>query len=153
MRKMIKPILAALSLLSLAVACAAPKKSYKITDSDKEKFADLIEQQHTLMGTFYSHDFTEYDVTGDGCVDLCTTLTEGSGIVSECIIVYDAVNQRTYELNGRNAADGKPTDYWIDSVKDDGIFIRRAETPYNGTDDSELGKLAFDDGKLYFKEV
>ncbi len=152
MKKEIKILIAALAVPALLSACSASGQSYTITEADKEEFISIIEQQHTLMGTFYSRDFTEYDVTGDGCMDLCTTLTEGSGIVSSCIIVYDAVNHKAYELNGRDASSGTITDYWIDSVRDDGLYVRCAEQSLESTDNNaECRKLLFKDEKLYLK--
>lgn len=148
MRKEIKILLATLSVLSLLSACSKTGQNYAITEADKEEFISIIEQQHTLMGTFYSRDFIEYDVTGDGCVDLCTTLTEGSGIVSSCVIVYDAVNHQTYELSGRDAS----IDYLIDSVRDDSLYVRCAKQSFESTtDNAKCRKLLFKDGKLYLE--
>ncbi len=43
-----------------------------------------------------------YDLTGDGIPELCTTVSVGSGIVDERIVVYDYVKNTTYQLEGRS---------------------------------------------------
>lgn len=41
------------------------------------------------------------DLTGDGVSELCTTVSVGSGIIDERIVVYDYVANKTYQIEGR----------------------------------------------------
>ena len=45
---------------------------------------------------------TWFDVTGDGCVDLCTGRMFGSGMVRLETVVYDPVARKSYILDGYN---------------------------------------------------
>ena len=62
-------------------------------------------------------EFFLYDVTGDGCVDLCTCMMVGSGMVRVILIVYDPVNDKEYIL------DGYQYSYKIGGVEDDRLFV------------------------------
>ena len=46
--------------------------------------------------------FAWFDVTGDGCVDLCTGRMFGSGMVRLETVVYDPVARESYILDGYN---------------------------------------------------
>ena len=56
-------------------------------------------------GRFYSPDALQprielFDVTADGCDDLCTCVTWGSGMVRTDLVVYDPLNEDLYVLDG-----------------------------------------------------
>lgn len=121
--------------------------NFHITEFDKAALNNHI-FDGTLMGVMIDPVFIEYDVTGDGHDDLCRGVTQGSGVVSSSIIVYDVYNQEFYELNDRGALD-----YWIDEVCDDGIHIKRAVWQRKNKDDDMTGILGFTDGKLIFIEL
>ena len=79
-------------------------------------------------GRFYSPDALQprielFDVTADGCDDLCTCVTWGSGMVRTDLLVYDPLNEDLYVL------DGYSYDYLIDHVEEDRIVIVR-DGPY-----------------------
>ena len=61
--------------------------------------------------------FELFDVTGDGCADLCTCVTWGSGMVRTDLVVYDPIEKKLYVLDGYNY------DYLIDHVEEDRIVI------------------------------
>ena len=46
-----------------------------------------------------------YDVTGDGLPELCSTLSIGSGMIDNRVIVYDYANGVSYELSDRGYHD------------------------------------------------
>lgn len=119
---------------------------YEITEEDREAFNEII-SKGSLMGLMYNPDFIEFDVTGDGYPDLCASITQGSGIVSSNVMVYDVYNKKAYDLNGR-----PDLDYWIDSVEDNVMYIKRVE---NGVDrvKAELGVLRFEQDQLVFEEI
>ena len=73
-------------------------------------------------GRFYSPDALQprielFDVTADGCDDLCTCVTWGSGMVRTDLLVYDPLNEDLYVL------DGYSYDYLIDHVEEGRIVI------------------------------
>ncbi len=86
-----------------------------------------------------------FDVTGDGCVDLCRERMFGSGMVRIQLLVYDPLHQETYILDGY--------DYYflLDSISDGRIIINK-NGPYGygepvtdtrGTVILESGRLVF----------
>lgn len=104
------------------------------------------------MGMFAHYmGTTLFDVTGDGEMDICTTVTKGSGIESASVVVYDPVNEIGYELSGRN--DG--IDYVLGGI-DGGelVVIKKRGVEYNEIDnipvDGIEGRLGFEDDKLVF---
>ena len=64
-----------------------------------------------------------FDVTGDGCVDLCTERMFGSGMVRIQLSVYDPLNQKTYILDGYDHY------FLLDSITDGRIIINK-KGPY-----------------------
>ena len=60
-----------------------------------------------------------FDVTGDGCVDLCTERMYGSGMVRIQLSVYDPLSQETYILDGYDYY------YLLDSISDGRIIINK----------------------------
>lgn len=115
-----------------------------ITQEDRADFIAEIDEE-ALMGWGCTSDIIEFDVTEDGYPDLCVGITQGSGIVSDSIIVYDVYNQIIYKLDDR-----MKYDYYIDSVEDDGIYIRRGRWQRQSSDEEILGVLKFEDGALKF---
>ena len=59
------------------------------------------------------------DMTGDGCVDLCSSRMYGSGMVRIETIVYDPVSREKHIL------DGYFYDYHVDSVSDGRLIVKR----------------------------
>lgn len=68
-----------------------------------------------------------FDITGDGCTDLFTNVTWGSGMVRTDLIVYDPVQEELYVLDGYNY------DYLIDHAEENRIVIVK-EGPHGYND-------------------
>ena len=118
-------------------------QNFKLTDFDYKMLRDYI-VDGALMG-LYTDQACEVDVTGDGYVDICIGVTQGSGIVSSGIVLYDVYNQKFYELNDR-----MKYDYFITEVKDDIIHVRRLGRQSTNNDIDITGKLQFSNGELKF---
>ena len=87
-----------------------------------EKMNRAIGEQIPVIGGMVFSDsvqpkFELFDVTGDGCADLFTCVTWGSGMVRTDLVVYDALEEALYVL------DGYSYDYLIDHVEEDRIVI------------------------------
>lgn len=86
-----------------------------------------------------------FDVTGDGCADLCSCVTWGSGMVRTDLVVYDPALKTLYILDGYDYS------YLIDRVEEDRIVIAM-KGPY-GSDKPILttfGTVKTEDGRLVF---
>lgn len=99
-------------------------------DSDKLEalYADRTEVLFTgmpILNVYFC------DVTGDGNPDICATISVGSGIIDERILVYDFADGSLYELSDR----GK-YDYEL-YIQDDILYVAKSE--YN-VDDNQ-GKV------------
>ena len=110
-----------------------------------DDFWDYIDEHTVQMGRFIYPGYYYFDVTGDGRKDLCTSVTHGSGIVSTGIFVYDIKNEQGYELQERG-----DYDYWIDSIEDNTMYIRKGKFGRKDNDQSKLGILEFSDGALKY---
>ena len=113
-----------------------------------ENFYEYIEAHTVAMGRFMPLDFICYDVTGDGIDDLCTSIIHGSGIVSEAIFVYDTKEKKAYDLQDRG-----DYDYWIDSIEDDILYVKRGKFGRKNNDSAVRGTLEFSKGELKFKRL
>ena len=86
-----------------------------------------------------------FDVTGDGCVDLCTCVTWGSGMVRTDLVVYDPLSDETYVLDGYNY------DYLIDRVEEDRlVIVMVGPHGYNDPITKTYGTVKVEDGRLVF---
>lgn len=89
--------------------------------------------------------FELFDVTGDGCADLCTCVTWGSGMVRTDLVVYDPIEKKLYVLDGYNY------DYLIDHVEEDRIVIvMDGPHGYNEPLVKTFGTVKTKDGRLVF---
>ncbi len=145
--KNIASVIAVFLIIGLISGCtkSSNESEFIITEDDKTEFRRIIEEGD-LMGVIMESEIIEYDVTEDGFPDLCAGISKGSGIVSCSIVVYDVYNHNFYELDERMRYD-----YLIDSVENDGIYIRRWK--WQSNDESSLGVLKFEDGELKFSEI
>jgi beta-lactamase regulating signal transducer with metallopeptidase domain len=80
------------------------------------------------------------DLTGDGKPELCATVSFGSGIVDEHIIVYDYANKQSYVL-----WDSMQFDFHLYTV-DGALYV--GKTPYMGDKQVDSGTLMMHDGVL-----
>ena len=86
-----------------------------------------------------------FDVTGDGCVDLCTGRVYGSGMVRRDIIVYDPVNREKYILDGYNY------DFYIDGISENRlVVIKKGPNGYGDPVKEFTGTTILDNGILVF---
>ena len=76
-----------------------------------------------------------YDLTGDGKPELCSTLSFGSGIVDDRIIIYDYAGGVSYELSDRGNFD-----YALNMQEDSLIVEKRV---YMQDELVESGELIF----------
>ena len=108
-------------------------------------FREYISEHTVVMGRFLVDSYYYCDVTGDGKPDLINSVTHGSGIVSTGIFVYDIENRQGYQLQERG-----DYDYWIDSVEDGVLYIKKAYFGRRNMHDGAVGKLEFVDGELRY---
>ena len=86
-----------------------------------------------------------FDVTGDGCDDLCTCVTWGSGMVRTDLVVYDPLEKILYILDGYNYS------YLIDRVEEDRLVIAmKGPYGYNEPVLTTYGTVMIEDDKLVF---
>lgn len=60
-----------------------------------------------------------YDLTGDGNPELCSTLSIGSGIIDNRIIIYDYAGGASYELSDRGNFD------YVLNMQDDSLVVEK----------------------------
>ena len=80
------------------------------------------------------------DLTGDGRPELCSTVSFGSGIVDDHIVVYDYAEKVSYALSGRLVYDYR-------LFLDEG-HLCVSKSPYRGQELPESGLLLLEDGNL-----
>ena len=86
-----------------------------------------------------------FDVTGDGCVDLCTERLFGSGMVRIQLSVYDPLNQKTYILDGYDHY------FLLDSITDGRIIInKKGPYGYGEPITDTRGTVILDNNRLLF---
>lgn len=84
-----------------------------------------------------------YDLTGDGNPELCSTLSMGSGIVDNEIIIYDYAGGASYGLSDRGNYD------YILKMQDDSLIVEKRI--YMQDELVESGALVFLDGTIQIK--
>lgn len=126
------------------------KEKYKITGADLDQevvraFKDYIYEHTASMGRIIIDEYYYFDVTGDGKPDLIKSVTHGSGIISTGIFVYDIENKHGYQLQDRG-----DYDYWVDSIEDGTVYIKKAYFGRRNMFAGAVGTLEFVDGKLRY---
>ena len=76
-----------------------------------------------------------YDLTGDGNPELCSTISIGSGIIDNRIIIYDYADGASYELSDRGNFD------YVLSMQDDSLIVEKRV--YMQDELVESGELVF----------
>ena len=76
-----------------------------------------------------------YDLTGDGNPELCSTLSMGSGIIDNRIVIYDYAGGVSYDLSDRGNFD------YVLNMQDDSLMVEKRV--YMGGELVESGELAF----------
>ena len=86
-----------------------------------------------------------FDVTGDGCVDVCTHQMWGSGMVRTHTIVFDPLNHERYILDGYNY------DYVVRGVEDGRLVVmKRGPNGYGDPITETFGTVVLEDGRAGF---
>ena len=60
-----------------------------------------------------------YDLTGDGNPEFCSTLSVGSGMIDNRILIYDYANGTSYELSDRGNFD------YVFNMQDDSLVVEK----------------------------
>jgi len=109
------------------------------------EMGQAIGEQIPASGRMLYPYFELFDITGDGCADLFTCVTWGSGMVRTDLVVYDPIEKALYILDGYNY------DYTIDRVEENRIVIAM-EGPHGYNDPvlKTYGTVSLEDGKLIF---
>lgn len=87
-----------------------------------------------------------YDLTDDGLPELCSTLSFGSGIIDERIIIYDYANGASYEL-----ADRGYYDYTLRLDNEDGCLYVDKKV-YRSGEYVSSGRLSFSGKYLHIED-
>ena len=85
-----------------------------------------------------------YDLTGDGKPELCSSLSYGSGIVDDRIIVYDYEAGASYELSDRFHFD------YVLRMQEDSLVVEKREAMQGEI--VETGELVFINDTIQLKE-
>ena len=83
------------------------------------------------------------DLTGDGVQELCSTVSHGSGIIHDRVIVYDVVNEKKYDFSD--------TDWYAFSLCNEGGKLCVNKYLYRFYGDgilTDAGTLSLEDGEL-----
>lgn len=84
-----------------------------------------------------------YDLTGDGKPELCSTLSYGSGIVDDRIIIYDYADGASYELSDRFHFD------YVLRMQEDSLVVEKREAMQGEI--VETGELVFINDTIQLK--
>lgn len=84
-----------------------------------------------------------YDLTGDGNPELCSTLSIGSGIIDNRIMIYDYAGGASYELSDRGNFD------YVLNMQEDSLVVEKRV--YMQNELVESGELVFLDDTLQIK--
>ena len=86
-----------------------------------------------------------FDITGDGCVDLCAGRMFGSGMVRTQMAVYDPLSRKQYVLDGYNY------DFIIDSISEGRLIVVKSGPNGYGDPVAEVrGTVILENGMLVF---
>ena len=128
---------------------AAEPENINIDEAAREMRQAIGEQIPASARMAYPNpakpDFELFDVTGDGCADLCKCVTWGSGMVRTDLVVYDPVAKHLYVLDGYNYS------FLIDRVEEDRIVIAM-KGPYGSKAPilTTYGTVRTEDGRIVF---
>lgn len=82
------------------------------------------------------------DLTGDGLPELCSTISWGSGMIDNRVIIYDYANGASYELSDRGYFD-----FTLRFHEADG-YLYVDKTKYNSDELVETGRLVFKNNSI-----
>lgn len=84
-----------------------------------------------------------YDLTGDGSPEICSTISFGSGIIDDRIIIYDYAGGVSYELSDRGNFD------YVLNMQDESLIVEKRI--YMQSDPIESGELVFLDDTVQIR--
>ena len=84
-----------------------------------------------------------YDLTGDGNPELCSTLSFGSGMIDDRIMIYDYAGGAGYELSDRGNFD------YVLNMREDSLIVEKRV--YMQGELVESGELVFLDDTIQIK--
>ena len=87
------------------------------------------------------------DLTGDGLPELCSSLSFGSGIIDERIVIYDYANGVSYELEDRGTYD------YILRLNDSDGQLCVDKKSYNSIELVASGRLVYEDNCIQIESV
>lgn len=84
-----------------------------------------------------------YDLTGDGNPEICSTISVGSGIIDNRILIYDYAGGASYELSDRGNFD------YVFNMQKDSLVVEKRVSMQDEL--VESGKLVFLDDTIQVK--
>lgn len=152
MGKIRKYLKASLSvMLCAAVLVPATSCQKMVTTAAAMK---ALDEHMTEIGCFAHFSESEVylsDVTGDGNNDYCVTVTMGSGIMSDMVVVYDGYKEKFYELNGRKEG----INYEIVNAFNNNLNVTKSMNIIGWEEGSSNegipGRAVLENGELVFK--
>lgn len=150
MLKKFGEIVCCMCLVIALVGCTNKSDEIKVDDKQAEiEFDEYITSLKLPSYLGVSSDTAEreslkFDVTGDGQDDLIRFLQYGSGMPRISVSVYDPVNHVGYLLDSFNYS------YSLESCTEKELVICKYE--YGDKENSSLGTIVIDDGRLLWSE-
>ena len=123
-------------------------REYDLEEFPETTFRWSAEQLEAVKGSeitplYNGMPIWSCDLTGDGKPELCSTLSIGSGIVNDQILVYDYAEGTGYDLSDRGNFD------YVLTVQEDSLIAEKRA--YQEDALIESGELVLSDGILQIK--
>ena len=119
--------------------------------------ADIEDAKEKLKAHCASYPFSfgileddlifEYDVTGDGNLDLCTDVYFGSGMPRSDVVVYDVVNDKYYSWDGMDIHNRYGYDYYVMGIEEDLLIVIEKSGEKKGP---TFGEISIENGNKLF---
>ena len=135
-----KRVVTALCLILFILLTSCRRESiFESSESSKSnsviKWFDCLNGDEMVWGGVKEYTLYFCDLTGDGNPELCSTLSMGSGIIDNRIVIYDYAGGVSYDLSDRGNFD------YVLNMQDDSLIVEKRV--YMGDELVESGELAF----------
>lgn len=135
-----KRVVTALCLILFILLTSCRRESiFESSESSKSnsviKWFDCLNGDEMVWGSVKEYTLYFCDLTGDGNPELCSTLSMGSGIIDNRIVIYDYAGGVSYDLSDRGNFD------YVLNMQDDSLIVEKRV--YMGDELVESGELAF----------
>ena len=135
-----KRVVTALCLMLFILLTSCRRESiFESSESSKSnsviKWFDCLNGDEMVWGGVKEYTLYFCDLTGDGNPELCSTLSMGSGIIDNRIVIYDYAGGVSYDLSDRGNFD------YVLNMQDDSLIVEKRV--YMGDELVESGELAF----------